>query len=543
MLQSWIELARRRHVDRHKARHYLATVADANFRSAMAEYDAFVPTMAAVRPPSFRVGTANDSAGQPVSIQLSLAELTSHWLVQGGTGTGKTTFVTSLIAERFRLGLPCGVFDCKAGFFDAAVEWLGAIAYRLPPVARAELVRRLAVVNPFAETLVPLNVCRPPSRVSPEVQAYDVTLALARLFDLGLSFHMENILRHLLLLLMSANLTLAEAPLVLDDEVLRSILVERCGNTILKDFFFRTYASLPQSSKTALLVRLQALLLPENLRLMLGADEMVDFIGIIQRGDPLLVFLGKGIGVPEEQVDLIGSLVLQLLLQAAYATSGRDHRPYLVVLDEFFHLLAAPNLADRFCTGLTTLRSFGVQLGLVMHNFSQVVPALRETMLANCDLMALFRTSARNAEFFGDFLPDRDPEFEGSQASAVSRTEIRRLLSERLQRLPNRECFWYDRRQPYRALRVRVPDVPEPHDAVGITRSELDRFIDEQRLNIGGVALPKTVLRQQLAARQARIRALLHPPVRLHTPDPPPPSSSGRTPRAVVRTKRPSLGK
>jgi hypothetical protein len=490
--------------------------------------------------PAFLVGTAHDSAGEPVPVRLSLADLTSHWLVQGGTGTGKTTFVTSLIAERIAYGLPAGVVDCKAGFFDSVIEWLGALAFRWTPPARATLIKRLAIVNPFADVLVPLNVCRPPAGVSPEVQAYDVTLALTQLFEAGMSFHMENILRHLLLLLMSANLTLAEAPAVLDDEVLRGVLVEHCGTPVLKDFFFRTYPSLPYPPKTALLVRLQALLLPENLRLMLGADQMIDLKGIIERGDPLLVFLGKGLGVPEEQVDLIGSLILQLLFQASYATNGRSHRPYLVVLDEFFHLLTAPHLADRFATALTTLRSFGVHLCLVMHNFAQVPPALRETMLGNCDLMALFRTSARNAEFFGDFLPDQDPQLTAevfaNRTRQLNRMEMRRLLSERLQRLPNRHCFWYDRRQPYRALHVRVRDVSEPHEFAGLTPAALHAFIEEQQLRVGGVALSKSVLRQQLAKRQARLRDLVRPAVRLTSPP-----STPRRPRSAA-TRRPRLG-
>jgi len=543
MLQRWIEILRRDRTDRAKARRYVAGLTAATYRATMRDYDAFVPVMNGVGGPAIEIGTALDSAGAPIPVRLGLDQLASHWLVQGGTGSGKTTFVTWLVAERLRRNLPAGVIDCKAGFFEAAIQWLGAIAYGLPPEAQAQFVKRIAIVNPFADALVPLNVCRAGYGATPEVQAYDVTLALARLFEAGMSLHMESILRHLLLLLMSADLTLVEAPAVLDDELLRGILVERCDNAIVKEFFFRTYPSLPQPPKTALLVRLQALLLPENLRLMLGADEMIDLRRIIERGDPLLAFLGKGSGVPEEQVDLIGSLVLQLLLQASYSTSP-GHRPYVVVLDEFFHLLAAPNLADRFATALTTLRSFGVHLCLVMHNFAQVPATLRETILGNCDLMALFRTSARNADFFGDFLPDRDPQALASSlwqptAYRQNRNDVRRLLAERLQRLPDRHCYWYDRRQPYRALPVRVVNVPEPHGFVGVERHELNAFIDAQGLRTGGVALPKSALRQQLAKRCERMRQLVQPPIILREPQEP---SRGVRPRPATRARRPKLG-
>ena len=75
-------------------------------------------------------------------------------------------------------------------------------------------------------------------------------------------------------------------------------------------------------------------------------------------------------------------------------------------MDEFVNLLGAPTLAQRFEMALTTVRSFGLSLMLIHQNVAQLPPTLREIMLANCDLVALFRTSARNAEFFGD-LGDR----------------------------------------------------------------------------------------------------------------------------------------
>jgi hypothetical protein len=386
----------------------------------------------------------------------------------------------------------------------------------MSPEQQSAFLRRLAIINPFGTALVPLNVCRPLQGVSAEVQAYDVTLALSRLFDTALSLHMENILRHLLLLLTAAHLSLVEAPAVLEGELLRGVLVERYGDARLKEFFFRTYPTLPETSKHALGARLQALLMPENLRLMLGADDCIDLRGIIARGDPLIAFLGKGLNVPEELVTVVGSLLVQLLLQGAYASEGR-HLPYMVILDEFFHLLDAPGLADRFATALTTLRSFGVHLALVMHNFSQVPPGLRETLLANCDLMALFRTSSRNAEFFGDFLPEVDPELVAMalrrSGGVPNRNDMRRSLSEQLQRLPDRCCFWYDRRQPYRSVRLRVPDVPPPHEAAGLSEKELEAFIAEHHIGMGGYALPRETLRGQIAARQRRLQDLIRPPV------------------------------
>ena len=53
-------------------------------------------------------------------------------LVSGGTGAGKTPFVTSIVADMLREGAPVGVLDCKSGLFDAAIRWAGVTAHALP---------------------------------------------------------------------------------------------------------------------------------------------------------------------------------------------------------------------------------------------------------------------------------------------------------------------------------------------------------------------------------------------------------------------------
>src|SRR5262249_9974788 len=203
---------------------------------------------------------------------------------------------------------------------------------------------------------------------------------------------------------------------------------------------------------------------------------------------------------------------LQLLFQAAFNIESGKRRPYQLVLDEFFHIVAAPALEKRFKTALTTLRSFGVMLSLVMHDFSQVPGGLRERILGSCDLMAILRTHSRNANFFGDILPELDPEIVKESLKKTSRVpsklEVRARLTNRLQQLPNRHCYWYDKRKPYKALLLRVPDVPTPEKAAGITKHALDDFMSREGILLGGYALPKAELRRQIENRRRRLDSL-----------------------------------
>lgn len=543
MIQRLIETVRRSASDRAKALAYLAEKSDSSFREILKEYDTFAAHMEHISEPAILIGTAKTALGNEVSLRIGTRESHAHWLVQGGTGSGKTSFVTGVFVSALGQGDPVGIVDFKSGLFDTAIRWFAALAYRME-TGQKTFIQNLAVVNPFADALVPLNVCRPISGTTQEVQSYNVSLSLSRLFSSDLGFQMENILRHLLLLLMEANLSLVEAPEVLQQDLLRDILVQRSAIPAVKEFFGRTYPSVPQSSKNALLSRIQSLLLPENLRLMLGADELIDFKGILDRGDPLLIFLGKGAEVPEEQVDLVGSLVLQLLFQAAYSSASGKRRPYQIILDEFFHLLDAPALEKRFDTALTTLRSFGVTLSLVMHNFSQVPVSLRDSILNNCDFMAIFRTYARNAQYFGDFLPELDPEIVAESLRTSGRLpakqEVRAQLLERLQRLPDRHCYWYDKRKPYRGVLVRVPDLSTPHRLAGISETALEQFMDREGLFLGGCALPKDTLRAQIEARRIRLRELVRPPINMVSNSQKPPDD--RDLNTKDKKRRPRLG-
>jgi len=313
-----------------------------------------------------------------------------------------------------------------------------------------------------------------------------------------------------------ANLTLIEAPQVLRDDILLGILASRSSPESVRSFFLTTWASVPRISKDSLLARLEGLLC-ENLRLMLGADDAVDFSAVLDNGDPLFAFFGKGPGVAEEQVETLGHLFVQRILQATYARGTGCRKRYLLAMDEPHHLFESPGLARRLETALTTVRSYGLSLLLINHNLSQMPTRLIQSVLGNVDCVLLLRTSAKNAALFGDFLPETDPELavRGMRRSGKLPTprEVRAHLLERTQRLPDRVCWLYDHRKQHRAILLQIPDVPEPHRVLGISARALDEFIEEHGIRRGGLSVPKHELRRQIEARQQRLRALINPPV------------------------------
>src|SRR5437762_7765208 len=129
LLECLIEILRKPGLDRTEAQKYLAYQANETFRETVSEYDTFVSHMQDAREPALSIGTAKDSLGNDVPVRLELKDAACHWLIQGGTGTGKTSFATHILAEMLSQARPVAVVDCKSGFFDSAILWAGATAY------------------------------------------------------------------------------------------------------------------------------------------------------------------------------------------------------------------------------------------------------------------------------------------------------------------------------------------------------------------------------------------------------------------------------
>jgi len=279
---------------------------------------------------------------------------------------------------------------------------------------------------------------------------------------------------------------------------------------------------------------------------MLGADDLIDLKGSLDRGDPIFIFLGKGDGVPEEQVAVIGSLLLQLLFQAAYAGGSSRKQPYQLILDEFFHLIKAPALSQRFETALTSLRSYNVMLTLVMHYFDQVGSTMRASILNSCEMMAIFKNDSENSPYFGDFLPELDPEYIAKELRTSGRMpakqEMRNRHIENLQRLPKQHCYWYDRNKPYRSILLRTADLSQPHEAIGVSVTELDEFIKSYGIRQGGFALDKEVLRRQIQARQQRLKEIVRPPIHVRPSEPSNVAGIEDNTKQGKKTRKPRLG-
>src|SRR5262245_33480746 len=145
MIDWLVETFRGRQSDWIKARKYIAEAANSSFKDIMQGYDAFVPYMEEIHDPSILIGTGKDSLGNEVPVRIATNEIHRNWLITGGTGSGKTSFVASVFARALEHGYGIGLIDCKEGFFDSALRQVAAMVYHMETVQRQQFIHSLAV--------------------------------------------------------------------------------------------------------------------------------------------------------------------------------------------------------------------------------------------------------------------------------------------------------------------------------------------------------------------------------------------------------------
>ncbi|MHB8341107.1 MAG: helicase HerA domain-containing protein, partial [Mycobacteriales bacterium] len=303
--------------------------------------------------------------GRPVG--LTVAELASHAYLLGPSGTGKTTLLARLVTEAGGAGIGLVVLDPH-----------GDLTRQVLSLLPAQVLARAAVVDLTEPAAVPvinplwLPPCADPARaaVARSIRSAAVTAVFADLWGLARATtpNLLHFLQAALAALVGAGgASLADLPRFLTDAAFRAGVVRRSGDERVRRRWAEFAALRPDDrSRTVRAILNKAGEFDRNPVLAtvfgdpgpgLRLDEVMD------SGQLLLVNLPRGL-VPEGTVEVVGSLVVTLLHQAALAREARppEERPLcLAVIDEFqeFALRA-------FASVVTSTRKYG--LGLVVAN-------------------------------------------------------------------------------------------------------------------------------------------------------------------------------
>jgi len=333
---------------------------------------------------------------------IRTADRRSHLYALGKTGTGKSSFLETLICQDIAAGEGVALLDPHGDLVER-------VASRVPKERSADLIY-LDVPNQ-ARTFG----FNPVERVRPErrpLAASALVEVFKKIWTDSWGPRLEHILRNAVFcLLEQPEATLADIPRLLEDQGFRKRTAERVSNAQVRHFWLREYENYPARFRAEAIAPLQnkvgAFLADPILCRILGTPKSsFDLRRVIDDRKILLVNLAKG-RMGEGSAALLGALLVARLGLAGLSRSDvpeEERQDFYLYIDEFQTFATM-----SFVSMLSELRKYRVNLTLTNQFLGQLDPLVRDSVLGNVGTLISFRVGPEDAatlseEFAPEFL-------------------------------------------------------------------------------------------------------------------------------------------
>jgi hypothetical protein len=318
-----------------------------------------------------------------------------HVYILGGTGSGKTKLIESMVRQSVLSKQGVLVIDPHG---DLTQNILSFLAANFNQSEMDELGRRLILIEPFnREFAIGFN---PLEAIAGHFPAMlELVEIFRRFWGNGWGPRMDEVFRHALVTLSENNLTLLEARPLLTNQDFRQDLLQHVSFREVRDYWLYRYN--PLSEKMQALYREPVLNKistfttdPAIYRILGQTQSTVNFRQAMDQGKWVLLSLSTG--HLKENAHLLGTLFLAKLKQAALSRIDlpeESRRPFYIFLDEFQNFIGQDPESL-----LSEGRKFRVAFGAIAHqSLDQLPRELASVILSNVGTEIVFRLSHRDA--------------------------------------------------------------------------------------------------------------------------------------------------
>jgi hypothetical protein len=345
--------------------------------------------------------------GQPVA--LPTRDSLRHLHVLGPTGVGKSTLLAQLALQDMAAGRSVVVIDPKGDLVDDLLA-------RVPEHRLDDVV----VLDPSHDAPVGIGALAARTTAEADLVAEHLLGVMHSLYADAWGPRTQDILHSCLLTLARRSalapqdpaMSLVMVPLLLTNAGFRRSIAGRVAKADPMGLgtFWAWYESISDGERQAaiapLMNKLRPILLRPGLRAVLGQRQPRFCIQkVFTQRRILLVSLNKGV-LGAEAAQLLGSLVVGLLWQAALSRAARPHpgrHPVSVIVDEMQDYVRLPgDVADA----LAQARGLGVGFTLAHQHLGQLPKGLREAVAANVQSQICFQLNGPDAAAAAGSRPD-----------------------------------------------------------------------------------------------------------------------------------------
>ncbi len=343
----------------------------------------------------------NTFRGQTTEVRLSPADRLRHLYVIGQTGTGKTSFMKTLIEQDIRAGN--GV--C---FIDPHGNDILDVLASVPPERYEDVI----YFDPaYLDRPYGLNLLEYDPRF-PEQKTFIVNELLAifkRLYgdvpeSMGPAF--EQYFRNATMLVMedpASGSTMFDIARVLSNSEFRNQKLARSNNPVVNQFWTEIATRAEGEASLANIVpyitnKFDDFTANDFMRPIVGQqNSSFNFRELMDNKKILLVNLSKG-RLGERNANLLGLIVVGKLFMAALSRAdspGKDFPPFYLYIDEFQNITT-----DSIPGILSEARKYKLSLTIAHQFLKQIDEKIRDAVFGNVGSMAVFRVGEEDGEFF-----------------------------------------------------------------------------------------------------------------------------------------------
>jgi hypothetical protein len=314
---------------------------------------------------------SNLANSMPVFLTPKL--LATHLEVIGATGTGKSFLMEAILKNLILQGFGVTVLDPHGDLYDRLLAFCAWLSLRKPEL---KLHRRVVPLD-FAETrhIMGFN----PIARNARVMTYQVVAlmeAIRKCFGQANFQETPRLARWLFNVayaLVSGNLTFIQAQHLVNPapNLLRSAITARISNPRIRaewEFFETMKVDRREEKIESTLNRIKPFVEHEVIRPMLGQyTNTLDFSAVLAERKILLVNLARQNVISEDNQNLLGTLIVNELLTAAFSRPPQERVAHYLAIDEF----------SRFtnkdaCEILDGGRKYKIHLILAHQNLNQL---------------------------------------------------------------------------------------------------------------------------------------------------------------------------
>lgn len=384
----------------------------------------------------------SENEGRYQLAKIAEADRSNHFYVIGATGTGKTKLLEYFIQQDIDIENGFAVIDPHGDLIEDIKGFL-VLRYNADSLDISERVVLLDPTDPdYTVTFNPLE--RTPGVPAAE-QANELISAFKKIWADSWGVRMEDLLRHSLIALEEAGLTLAELPRFLTDRGIRKSVLSKVNHPLALDYFKRFDSITDRSQVTwvePIMNKLGAFFSDERIRHIFSSEKSsFNIREVMDNRKILLIKLDKG--KLKDSADLLGSLLMAKIQMAAFSRSDileKNRVPFFLYIDEFQNFAG-----ESFAIVLSEARKYGLSLIMAHQTLAQISEELRSLILGNAGIQVYFRINRHDASLLAkegfDYSGFEVKSYKGGSPHFWSLSEEWERYVSELQNLPPRMCY------------------------------------------------------------------------------------------------------